>query len=93
MSHSPRPTSRINFSLIASELLFGGRLDFAKHGVVYREGKSREDVVAAMRKALDPKNGHAKTEVELSMLEVYLKGLLKAAPAARSAVAAVASQG
>lgn len=70
----------IDFERIAGDLMFTGKLDFAKHGVVYREGKTRDDVVAAMRKAGNPKNGHAKTEFELSMLEVYLKGILKAAP-------------
>jgi hypothetical protein len=78
----------VDYASIAQAVMFGGQLDLQRHGVVYRSGKTVEDVRAALKKARDPKVGHAKTEFELSMFEVYLKGLLKAAPAGPSPVAA-----
>ena len=46
-----------------------------QHGLQYRKGKDFIDLCDAVKKAL--KNGRAKTEFELSMLEVYLKQILK----------------
>ena len=63
----------VDFMCIAQELMFTGRLHLAKHRLVYRKGKTADDVRAALRKACDPKNGQAKTETELGMLELYLK--------------------
>lgn len=75
----------LNLEDMACEIMFGGSLTLARYSVEYRKGKTIEDVKAALRKARDPKNGMAKTEVELSMLEVYLrqvfKPLSKATPA------------
>jgi hypothetical protein len=50
---------------------------FEKHGVVYRKGKGVADIVNASFKAI--KNGMSKTEYELSMMELYLKDVLKGA--------------
>ena len=63
----------VNFEFVAREVMFGGQLDRAKYGLVYRKGKSLEHVKKALQKARDVKNGHAKTETELSMLELYLR--------------------
>lgn len=62
---------------LASEIVFTGTLDPAKYGLVYRKGKSKEDVLKARTKAFNPKNGHAKIEHELSMFELYLKDIFK----------------
>ena len=63
----------IQFARVAQELMFGGTLAVVRHGLTYRKGKSVVDVHAALHKAGNPKNGHAKTEMELSALEGYLK--------------------
>lgn len=68
----------VDFSVLAQDLMFGSRFHIGHAGLALRKGKTREDVLAAMRKARDPKNGHAKTELELSMLEVYLKDVFRA---------------
>lgn len=44
-------------------------------GLQYRKGKAVEDLVHARQKAL--KAGHGRCEFELSMMEVYLKQVLK----------------
>jgi len=67
----------LNLEDMARDIMFAGRLDLARYAVEYRKGKTIEDVKAALRKARDPKNGMAKTEVELSMLEVYLRQVFK----------------
>jgi hypothetical protein len=59
----------------AMEILFTGKVDAAKHGLEYRRGKTLADVVKAREKAL--KNGHAKTEHEISMMDVYLRDVFK----------------
>lgn len=68
----------LNFTDMARDIMFAGRLDMARYGVEYRKGKTVEDVKVALRKARDPKNGMAKVECELSMLEIYLKQVFKA---------------
>lgn len=45
------------------------------HGLQYRKGKTVDDLVHARQKAL--KAGHGRCEFELSMMEVYLKQVLK----------------
>ena len=62
---------KVDFKSVAIDLMFAGKLDVVRHGLQFRAGKTVTDVKSAIRKAL--KNGHAKTEFELSMLEVYLK--------------------
>lgn len=62
---------------IALEIMFGGKVDLAKHGLEYRKGKTKEHIENALRKA--SKNGLGKTEFEISMFEVYLKDVLKKA--------------
>ena len=64
-----------NYEEIAGEIMFLGRLDFEKHRVEYRKHKSRDDIVEALEKA--SKNGHFKTEFEISMFAIYLKSILK----------------
>lgn len=49
----------------------------AKYGLQFRKGKDATDITNARSKAV--KNGHGKVEFELSMLEVYLKDVLKRA--------------
>lgn len=44
-------------------------------GLQYRKGKTVEDLVYARKKAL--KAGYGRTETEISMMEVYLKQVLK----------------
>lgn len=67
------------YNFLARELMFGRVCDtdttLIKHQLQYRVGKSKSDIQTAITKAL--KNGHQKTETELSMLEVYLKQVLK----------------
>jgi hypothetical protein len=45
------------------------------HGLQYRNGKTVDDLIHARKKAL--KAGLGRTETEISMLEVYLKQVLK----------------
>lgn len=65
------------YDRLAAALMFAGKADLQVLGLEYRKGKTIEDVKKARLKALDPKNGMAKTEVELSMFAVYLKGIFK----------------
>lgn len=66
----------IDYHNIAQSLLFGnGTFDCYKHNVQYRKGKNSTDIDDAINKAA--KNGFGKTECEISMLEIYLKGILK----------------
>lgn len=53
----------------------------SKYGLVFRKDKTGTDIAAAIAKAR--KAGFGKVEFELSMLEVYLKGLLKKAKKAK----------
>jgi hypothetical protein len=62
----------VDFHALALEVMFTGKVDYRKHGLGYRKGKTLEDVRKALSKARDVKNGHARTETELSMLELYL---------------------
>ncbi len=78
MSSSSSTKLTIYYDTIARDILFGGVLDLRKHGVVYRKGKTGDDIRCAVRKALHRAQGS--TTFELSMLETYLKGLLKPAP-------------
>lgn len=47
----------------------------SQHGFEYRKGKTFEDIRKALQKGL--RAGHARTELEISMVEVYLAGVLK----------------
>lgn len=67
---------KVNFAVLASDLMFGRGFNVAAAGLQYRKGKTVEDVKKAREKALN--NGRGKTEHELSMLEVYLKEVFKA---------------
>lgn len=64
-----------DYEHMARDILFCGKLDMERHKVEYRKGKGRGDVLKAIAKA--HKNGMQKTEHEISMLEVYLKAILK----------------
>lgn len=83
-------TTTLNLNAMASEIMLGGRLDPARHGVEYRKGKTVEDVKKALRRARNPRVGMAKVEVELSMFELYLR--TQVFRAAAPATAAVAGQ-
>ena len=68
------------YSKLAQDLLFGHVMIAElgpKYGLQFRKGKDKDSIVHARSKAL--KNGHAKIEFELNMLEVYLKQVLKKA--------------
>lgn len=67
-----------DYDAIASDVLLTGRLSMAERRVVFRAGKTLDDVRHACTKA--KKNGRSKTEFELGMLAAYLKGIFKAAP-------------
>lgn len=66
------------YEQLASALLFGSVkvADIEpKYGLVFRKGKTTQDILHARTKAL--KAGMGKTEFELSMMEVYLKAVFK----------------
>ena len=71
--------SKVNFSNVARDLMFGGRTTelelIAKHKLQYRKGKDSHSIAVAIKNA--KKNGHYRTETELSMLELYLKDVFK----------------
>jgi hypothetical protein len=46
-----------------------------KYGVCFRKGKDVSDLKAALQKGL--KAGRGKTEYEISMVELYIKDVLK----------------
>lgn len=54
-----------------------GTTSLTERRVVFRKGKSATDIGHAKAKAV--KHGRQKIEHEISMLEAYLKGILKAA--------------
>lgn len=69
-----------DYDAIAKEIMFSPKtFSLTKHGVVFRKGKTVDDINHALRKAR--KNGMHKTEFEISMMELYIKDVLKAAPA------------
>lgn len=68
----PAAKTKVDFQALALDVMFTGKVDYQKHGLGYRKGKTLEDVRKALAKARDVKNGHARTETELSMLELYL---------------------
>lgn len=68
-------SAEAKYQAAANDLMFGGVLDLAKHGLEYRKGKCGEHVKHALGKAL--KNGCGSTQFELSMLECYLGNVLK----------------
>lgn len=72
------------FHYFAIDIMFGGVCHPSKHGLIFRKNKTMIDVNAALKKAGNPKNGHSKTEMELSMLEVYLQGIFKDKPKGKS---------
>lgn len=72
-------SKKINFEVIATDILFSGKLNIAQHGVVYREGKCIDDVKKAAERANLPKYGHGRTEVELSYLAGSLASIFIAA--------------
>lgn len=67
---------KVDYEEIAADILFTGKLDFAKHGVEYRKGKTVDDVKHAHEKAI--KAGMCKVEIEIDMFATYLKSVLKA---------------
>jgi hypothetical protein len=71
---SPTPTP---LSEIAKELMFRGSslAQIQAQGWVLRKGKTVADINASIQKA--KKDGMAKTEYELNMLELHLKSVLK----------------
>lgn len=68
----------MSYEKLATDLMFGkvvvAELE-SKYGLTFRKGKTSSDIVKARDKAT--KAGRAKIEFELSMLEVYLKDVLK----------------
>lgn len=68
----------MSYKNLASDLMFGtvvvAELE-TKYGLTFRKNKTAEDIRNARHKAT--KNGMRKVEFELSMLEVYLKEVLK----------------
>lgn len=70
----------IDYKKMAEEVFRGIPVDLAAHGVVFRKGKTRDDLVAARAKALQPRYGRGKIESELSSLEMFLSDVFKAAP-------------
>lgn len=42
-------------------------------GFEYRKGKGIKDILKAVQKARDPKNGHYRTEMELDMFRLYIE--------------------
>lgn len=70
----------VDFKSLAQDAMLTGKVDYARFGIVYRTGKGLDDVKHAHKKAL--KNGMGKIEYEISMFEVYLKGIFKAGKAA-----------
>jgi hypothetical protein len=70
----------MKYEKLATDLMFSkvATAELAPvYGLQFRKGKTADDIANAIKKA--KKNGHAKVEFELSMLEVYLKKLLKKA--------------
>ena len=67
----------VQYGPLANAVMFAGRLSLSDYGVQYRKGKTIEDVRKAVAKAR--KFGRCKVECELSLLEVYLKEIFKAA--------------
>lgn len=68
------------YSRLAMDIMFGGVLVSeieGKYGLVLRKNKTVEDVKEAVRRGKNA--GMGKTEFELSMIEVYLKQVLKPA--------------
>jgi hypothetical protein len=70
----------MKYEQLATDLLFGSVkvVDIGpKYGLQFRKGKDATHIIKARQKAT--KTGHGKVEFELSMLEVYLKEILKKA--------------
>jgi len=70
----------MKYEKLAQDLMFGTvkSTDIGPvYGLTFRKNKTVDDIRKAIEKA--KKNGHAKVEFELSMLEVYLKYVLKKA--------------
>lgn len=67
-----------NYEHIAECIMFSPK-DFSlnRFDIVFRKGKTYEDIKKAQLKAL--KNGRGKTEYEISMLELYMKDIFKGA--------------
>lgn len=64
------------YNALASWILFsGGALNLASFGLEYRKGKTIDDLRRACEKGI--RAGNAKCEFELSMVELYLKSVLK----------------
>ena len=61
----------------ARSRMFTNKYTLEINGLMYRKNKGQEDVEKALKKACDVKNGHGKTEFELSMFELYLTKILK----------------
>lgn len=72
------------YERLAQDILFGKVLVAeleSKYDLTLRKGKTVEDIREAARKGM--RAGRGKVEFELSMVEVYLKTVLKAAPKCR----------
>jgi hypothetical protein len=68
----------VKYEQLAKDLMFGQVYTKEledKYGLQFRKGKSAIDIKNAIHKA--GKNGFGKVEFELSMLELYLKDVLK----------------
>ncbi len=68
---------KIDFNLLAREIMFHGfnSKTIEKHGLQYRKGQDIKTLGEKLKLAI--KNGHHRTETELEMFEVYLKGVFK----------------
>lgn len=68
----------MSYKDLASDLMFGkvvvAELE-SKYGLTFRKNKTADDIRNARSKAT--KSGYGKVEFELSMLEIYLKDVLK----------------
>ena len=62
---------------IGERILLGFATTETFYGWEFRKGKTNEDINKAVRKARNPKHSFGKVEYEISMLEVYLKDVLK----------------
>lgn len=70
----------MSYEILARDLMFSKVVVAeipTKYGLQFRKGKDATDITKARSKSV--KNGHGKIEFELSMLEVYLKEVLKKA--------------
>ena len=72
--------STVNFKSVAETIMFDSEINTTdklveQYGLQFRSGKDVTDVKKCVSKSL--KNGHGKTENELSFLELYLSQTFK----------------